>query len=71
MSEYVHQTYNHLMFDRIRELQLDVELIKSYLIREETSRVGGADLADIIFALDRISSDVFELVYKPLREKWA
>ena len=70
MSEYQHQTYNHLIFDKVRQIQLDVELVKSYLQQEENSRVGGADLAEVISALQTISTDIFEVVYKPLRNKW-
>lgn len=67
---YQHQTLNHLFFDRIREVQLEVEFMKSYLLREEEGRIGGAGLKGEIRALDRVSLLLFDEVYKPIRDKW-
>ena len=69
-NSYQHQTWNHLFFDRVREVQLEVELLKAYLQQEESGRIGGAGLKREIFALSRVSSLLFDGVYKPIREKW-
>ena len=67
---YQHQTWNHLVFDRIRAVQLEVRLLQSYLVEEESSRIGGAGLSGQIKALERCSSLLFDGVYMPLRDKW-
>lgn len=67
---YQHQTSNHLFFDRVRSLQFEVDLLCSYLKRFEEGRIGGADLASEIKALENVSSVLFDEVYKSLREKW-
>lgn len=41
---YQHQTWNHLFFDRIRAVQIEVEFMQAYLLKEENSRSGGAGL---------------------------
>lgn len=69
-SSYNHQTYNHLFFDRIRAVQLEVEFMKSYLLREEEGRIGGAGLKGEIDALEKVSTLLFDGVYMPIREKW-
>ena len=50
-APYQHQTSNHLFFDRVRSLQFEVDLLCSYLKREEEGRNGGAGLASEIKAL--------------------
>ena len=70
MSQYEHKTWNHLVLDKVRETQVDVELLKSYLAREEEGRQGGAGLRENIGRLDLVSGILFDEVYKPLREKW-
>lgn len=67
---YQHQTWNHLFFDRIRSVQLEIELMRAYLQREEDGRIGGAGLKQEIDALSAVSSILFDDVYKPIREKW-
>lgn len=67
---YQHQTWNHLFFDRIRAVQLEVEFMQAYLLKEENSRSGGAGLKGEIKALGHISNVLFNQVYKPIREKW-
>lgn len=67
---YQHQTSNHLFFDRVRSLQFEVDLLCSYLKREEEGRIGGAGLASEIKALDKVSSILFDDVYMSIREKW-
>lgn len=67
---YVHKTTNHLVFDRIRQIQLDVDFLCSYLQREEASRVSGAGLSSEIKALMRVHNLLFEDVYQSLRSKW-
>ena len=67
---YQHQTWNHLFFDRIRTVQLDIELMKAYLVDEERGRTGGAGLLHEIESLTRCSSLLFDEVYQPLRDKW-
>lgn len=67
---YQHQTVNHLIFDRIRSVQLEVDLLRAYLTEEENSRIGGAGLKSEINALSRASTLLFDRVYMPLREKW-
>lgn len=69
-SSYSHQTTNHLIFDRIREVQLEVDLLRSYLQCEETGRIGGAGLKHEISVLADVSTSLFDDVYMPLREKW-
>ena len=61
---------NHLFFDRVRSLQFEVDLLCSYLKREEEGRIGGAGLASEISALEKVSSVLFDEVYKPIRKKW-
>lgn len=67
---YQHQISNHLFFDRVRSLQFEVDLLCSYLKHEEEGRIGGAGLASEINALEKVSSVLFDEVYKPIREKW-
>lgn len=67
---YQHQTSNHLFFDRVRSLQFEVDLLCSYLKREEEGRIGGAGLSFEIEALENVSRVLFDDVYKSLREKW-
>ena len=67
---YQHQTSNHLFFDRVRSLQFEVDLLCSYLKREEEGRNGGAGLASEIKALEKVSSILFDDVYMSIREKW-
>lgn len=67
---YQHQTYNHLIFDRIRSVQLEVELLKAYLEQDEFSRIGGAGLKDEIDVLAFVSHLLFDDVYHTLRKKW-
>ena len=67
---YQHQTSNHLFFDRVRSLQFEVDLLCSYLKREEDGRIGGAGLASEIKALEKVSSILFDDVYMSIREKW-
>lgn len=69
-SSYKHQPFNHLFFDRIRAVELEVEFMKSYLLREEEGRVGGAGLKGEIDALQEVSTLLFDGVYKPIRDKW-
>lgn len=67
---YQHQTSNHLFFERVRSLQFEVDLLCSYLKREEEGRIGGAGLVSEINALEKVSSVLFDEVYKPIRKKW-
>lgn len=67
---YQHQTSNHLFFDRVRSLQFEVDLLCSYLKREEEGRICGAGLSSEIEALENVSRVLFDDVYKSLREKW-
>ena len=69
-SLYQHQTINHLIFDRVREIQLEVDLLRAYLQCEEVGRIGGAGLKHEISVLTDVSISLFDDVYKPLREKW-
>lgn len=67
---YRHQTFNHLFFDRIRAVQLEVEFMMAYLEKEESGRIGGAGLKREIAALRKVSSLLFDDVYSPIREQW-
>lgn len=67
MAEYVHQTYNQLTFDKVRSVQYEIELLKSYL--RDSNDFGCLDSE--IAALRECSTILFDSVYKPLREKWA
>ena len=71
-DEYRHQTYNHLVFDRIRAIQLEVEFLASYLRQNnKVQNLDGAYPLDFeIRALDKCSRILFDEVYHPLRCKW-
>ena len=59
-TPYQHQTWNHFFFDRIREVQLEVHLLRAYLQQEESARIGGAGLKREISALSWVSSLLFD-----------
>ena len=67
---YQHQTSNHLFFDRVRAVQFEVELLKTYLEAEEHGRDGGAGLAHEIKTLSDVSALLFDEVYLSIRKKW-
>lgn len=69
-SHSLHLTSNQLFFTKVRFLQFEVDLLRSYLLEEESSRVGGAGLSSEIEALEKVSSLLFDGVYKPLRDCW-
>ena len=72
LDEYRHQTFNHLVFDRLRAVQLEVEFLAAYLRQNNKSQNldGTFPLDREIRALDKCSSILFDEVYHSLRGKW-
>lgn len=66
MAEYVHKTSNQLTFDKLRQIQYEIELLKAYIAKGQ----GGNDVSDIISALDEASYLIYEKAYTPLRQIW-
>lgn len=64
MGAYVHQTSNQLIFDRVRQIQLDCDLLAGYL-SYDGSAPGEAK------ALHDISVRLFDDVYLSLRSHWS
>lgn len=67
---YHHQTWNHLFFDRLRAVQLEIRFMQSYLQEEESGRIGGAGLSSEIAALSKCGDILFTDVYQSIRGKW-
>lgn len=72
LDEYRHQTFNHLVFDRLRAVQLEVEFLAAYLRQNNKAQNldGTFPLDREIRALDKCSRILFDDVYHSLRGKW-
>lgn len=64
MAKYVHQTENQLIFDKVRSIKLECDLLYSYLKYD-----GSAEYEASI--LKRISVSLFDDVYMGLRSRWS
>lgn len=64
MAKYVHQTENQLFFDRVRSIQLECDLLYSYLKYYGNAEKEASVLKDISIRL-------FDDVYIGLRSRWS
>lgn len=64
MAKYVHQTENQLIFDKVRSIIFECDLLYSYLMFD-----GGAEHEASI--LKGISISLFDDVYMGLRSHWS
>lgn len=64
MAKYVHQTENQLIFDRVRSIQLECDLLYSYLKYDGSAEKEASVLKDISIRL-------FDDVYIGLRSRWS
>lgn len=69
MGKYQHQSWNHLVFDKVRSIQLDIEFLKAYLMANDFASADPRHQSEIQ-ALQECSTLLFDDVYKSLREKW-
>ena len=58
---YKHSSWNDLILDKIRSLQVDVDLLRAYLRDVDPAA------ADKLFDCSVI---LFDEIYKPLKDKW-
>lgn len=63
MAVYVHRTTNQAVFDMVRQMQVNADILAGYL-----RDVGGC--AHEVAALDTVSVLLFDDVYKRLRSHW-
>lgn len=64
MAKYVHQTENQLIFDKVRSIKLECDMLYSYLKYD-----GSAE--DEASALKDISVRLYDDVYIGLRSHWS
>jgi hypothetical protein len=64
MAKYVHQTENQLIFDRVRSIKLECDLLYSYLKYDGSAEDEAAALKDI-------SVRLYDDVYIGLRSHWS
>lgn len=64
MAKYVHQTENQLIFDRVRSIQLECDLLYSYLKYDGSAEKEASVLKDISIRL-------FDDVYIGLCSRWS
>ena len=64
MAKYVHQTENQLIFDRVRSIQLECDLLYSYLKYDGCAEREASALKDI-------SVRLYDDVYIGLRSHWS
>jgi hypothetical protein len=64
MARYVHQTENQLIFDKVRSIKLECDLLYSYLRYDGSADQEAAILKDISISL-------FDDVYMGLRSHWS
>lgn len=64
MAKYVHQTMNQLIFDRARQISLDLTLLAAYLDQDGSAK-------DEVKQLYRARDIVYEGVYRSLRAHWS
>ena len=63
MPEYVHKFSNQAIFDMVRSMQINADVLAGYL-----SYVGGCSKE--VEALHSVSTLLFDDVYKGLRSHW-
>lgn len=64
MAKYVHQTENQLIFDWVRSIQLECDLLYSYLKCDGSAEKEASVLKDISIRL-------YDDVYIGLRSRWS
>lgn len=64
MARYVHQTENQLIFDKVRSIKLECDLLYSYLKFDGSVEHEASILKDISISL-------FDDVYMGLRSHWS
>lgn len=64
MAKYVHQTENQLIFDKVRSIKLECDLLYSYLKYDGSAEKEASALKDISIRL-------FDDVYSGLRSRWS
>lgn len=64
MGAYVHQTLNQLIFDHVRHVQLECNLLSGYLLHDGSAPREAQ-------ALYEISMRLFEDVYQSLLSHWS
>ena len=64
MAKYVHQTENQLIFDRVRSIKLECDMLYSYLKYDCSAE-------DEASALKDISVRLYDEVYIGLRSHWS
>ncbi len=62
MAQYIHQSHNQLVLDKIRSIQLDIDMLRAYLIHCDY------DNAQSLNTLYDCSIKLFDEVYKPLKD---
>lgn len=58
---YKHDSWNDLILDKVRSVQVEVELLRSYL--RDVDPIAACKLYDCSVIL-------FDEIYKPLKDKW-
>lgn len=64
MAKYVHETENQLIFDKVRSIKLECDLLYSYLMYDGSAEREASVLKDISISL-------FDDVYMGLRSHWS
>ena len=64
MAKYVHQTENQLIFDKVRSIKLECDLLYSYLKYDGSAEQEASILKDISIRL-------YDDVYIGLRSHWS
>lgn len=64
MAKYVHQTENQLIFDKVRSIKLECDMLYSYLKYDGSAEKEASALKDI-------SVRLFDDVYIGLRSRWS
>ncbi len=64
MARYVHQTENQLIFDRVRSIKLECDMLYSYLSMNGSAEREASALKDISIRL-------YDDVYIGLRSHWS
>lgn len=64
MARYVHQTENQLIFDRVRSIKLECDMLYSYLKYDGSAEREASALKDISIRL-------YDDVYIGLRSHWS
>lgn len=64
MAKYVHKTENQLIFDKVRSIKLECDLLYSYLKYDGSAEQEASVLKDISISL-------YDEVYMGLRSHWS